>query len=275
MRRAAVAGAFYEATRSKLIAQLEECFAGVRAPEEGEGVDERIIGAVVPHAGYMYSGGVAAHVYAKLPHADTFIILGPNHYGLGSLVAASKETWMTPLGSVEVDTAFLDALPRRIIDIDETAHRREHSIEVQLPFLQFRFDTSTFRFVPICVALSDEDTAREIGEDLADTIAGFKDEHKKFILIASSDFTHYEPEHIAREKDEAVIEAITELDIGKFYNRIFALKSSACGVGPIASVMYAAKKLGAKHGQLVKYATSGDVTGDRASVVGYGGIVIF
>ena len=267
MRRAAVAGAFYEATRDKLIAQLEECFAG--APEGG--VDERIIGAVVPHAGYVYSGGVAAHVYAKLPHADTFVILGPNHYGLGSLVAASKETWMTPLGSVEVDTAFLDALPRRIIDIDETAHRHEHSIEVQLPFLQFRFDT--FRFVPICVALSDEDTAREIGEDLADTIARFKD--KRFILIASSDFTHYEPEHIAREKDEAVIEAITELDIGKFYNRIFALNSSACGVGPIASVMYAAKKLGAKHGQLVKYATSGDVTGDRASVVGYGGIVIF
>lgn len=182
---------------------------------------------------------------------------------------------MTPLGSVEVDTAFLDALPRRIIDFDETAHMHEHSIEVQLPFLQFRFDT--FRFVPICMALSDEDTAREIGEDLADTIARFhhNDRDKKFILIASSDFTHYEPDHIAREKDEAVIEAITELDIGKFYNRIFARNSSACGVGPIASVMYAAKKLGAKHGQLVKYATSGDVTGDRASVVGYGGIVIF
>jgi len=272
MRRPAVAGAFYEATRDKLIAQLEECFAGV---SEEEGVDERIIGAVVPHAGYMYSGGVAAHVYAKLPYADTFIILGPNHYGTGSLIAASKETWMTPLGSVEVDTAFLDALPRRIIDFDETAHMHEHSIEVQLPFLQFRFDT--FRFVPICMALSDEDTAREIGEDLADTITRFhhNDRDKKFILIASSDFTHYESDHIAREKDEAVIEAITELDIGKFYNRIFARNSSACGVGPIASVMYAAKKLGAKYGQLVKYATSGDVTGDRASVVGYGGIVIF
>ena len=274
MRRPAVAGAFYEATRGKLIAQLEECFAGV---SEEEGVDERIIGAVVPHAAYVYSGGVAAHVYAKLPHASTFIILGPKHkhYGTGSLIAASKETWMTPLGSVEVDTAFLDALPRQIIDFDETAHIHEHSIEVQLPFLQFRFDT--FRFVPICMALSDEDTAREIGEDLADTIARFhhNDRDKKFILIASSDFTHYEPDHIAREKDEAVIEAITELDIGKFYNRIFARNSSACGVGPIASVMYAAKKLGAKHGQLVKYATSGDVTGDRASVVGYGGIVIF
>ncbi len=268
MRRAAVAGSFYESDRRGLMAQLEGCFANVPA-DVAE--DDHIVGAVSPHAGYMYSGTVAAHVYARLPHADTFIILGPNHYGLGSLVAVSMESWQTPLGRVDVDTEFIEALPRRIIDIDETAHQHEHSIEVQLPFIQYRFDS--FRIVPICMALSDADTTREVGEDLAGTIARFDD--KKFVIIASSDFTHYEPDHIARDKDEFVIEAITELDVGKFYNRVFTRRSSACGIGPIASLMHAAKRLGATQGLLVKYATSGDVTGDRTSVVGYGGIVIF
>ena len=266
MRRAAVAGAFYEAEKSRLEKQLKECFAGVTR-EEKEGV----LGAIVPHAGYMYSGGVAANVYAKLPTADTFVILGPNHQGIGSLIAVSEDTWETPLGEVEVDKAFVDALPKRIIDVDETAHKYEHSIEVQLPFLQFLYDKN-FKFVPICMGLSDEDTAREIGEDLADTITKFD---KKVVVIASSDFTHYEPDGIAREKDEYVIAAITELEVERFYNRIYERNSTACGVGPIAVMMYASKKLGAKEGELIKYATSGDIIGDRSSVVGYGGIIIF
>jgi predicted class III extradiol MEMO1 family dioxygenase len=168
MRRAAVAGAFYEGERTSLEKQLRDCFSGVTREEKGN-----VLGAVVPHAGYMYSGGVAANVYAKLPIADvdTFVILGPNHQGI--------------------------------------AHRYEHSIEVQLPFLQFLRD-KPFRLVPICMGLSDEETAREVGEDLADTIAKFD---KKVVVIASSDFTHYEPDRIAREKDEYVIEAITELDV--------------------------------------------------------------
>jgi len=266
MRRAAVAGAFYEAETSRLEAQLKECFAGVTIEE-----NENALGAVVPHAGYMYSGGVAANVYAKLPGADTFVILGPNHQGMGSLIAVSVDTWATPLGDVEVDKAFVDALPKRIIDVDETAHRYEHSIEVQLPFLQFLFDKN-FQFVPICMSLSDEDTTREMGEDLANTIAKFD---KKVVVIASSDFTHYEPDRIAREKDEYVIEAIKELDVAKFYNRIYGRNSSACGVGPIAAMVHTAKKLGAKEGKLIKYATSGDIVGDMSSVVGYGGIIIF
>ena len=266
MRRASVAGAFYEAERSSLEGQLTECFSGIAIEERDD-----ILGAVVPHAGYMYSGSVAASVYAKLPKADTFVILGPNHQGMGSLIAVSEDTWVTPLGEVEVDKAFVDALPKRNIDVDETAHRYEHSIEVQLPFLQFLFGKH-FLFVPICMSLSDEVTMREIGEDLANTIAKFD---KNVVLIASSDFTHYEPDEIARDKDEYVIEAITELDVPKFYNRIYERYSSACGVGPIAAVMHAAKKLGAKEGKLVKYATSGDVTGMTSEVVGYGGIIIF
>ena len=267
MRRAAVAGAFYEGERTSLEIQLQDCFSGVTREEKGN-----VLGAVVPHAGYMYSGGVAANVYARLPMADTFVILGPNHQGIGSLVAVSADTWATPLGEVEVDRAFVDALPKRIIDMDETAHGYEHSIEVQLPFLQFLRGDKPFQLVPICMGLSDEETAREVGEDMADTIAKFD---KKVVVIASSDFTHYEPDELARDKDKYVIEAIKELDVAKFYSRIYERNSSACGVGPIAAMMHAAKKLGATQGELVKYATSGDITGDMSSVVGYGGIIIF
>ncbi len=265
MRRAAVAGAFYEGDKDRLEEQLRDCFSGISREE-----NENIIGAVVPHAGYLYSGGVAASVYAKLPPADIFVILGVNHHGIGSPIAVSKDTWGTPLGEVEVDDAFVDALPKRIIDVDETAHRYEHSIEVQLPFLQFLFDIK-FRFVPICIGLIDKDSAREIGEDLADTIAKIG---KKVVVIASSDFTHYEPDRIAREKDEYVIEAIKELDVAKFYKRVYERNVTACGVDPIAAMMYAAKKLGAKEGRVTKYATSGDVIGDQSSVVGYGGIIV-
>lgn len=265
MRRAVVAGSWYEGEKGRLEEQLRKFFSGVTRDK-----DEDIIGAVVPHAGYPYSGKVAASVYARLPQADTFIILGTNHQGIGSLIAVSTDTWMTPLGEVEVDGAFVDALPKQIIDVDETAHRYEHSIELQLPFLQFRFDKA-FRIVPISIGLIDEDTAKEIGEDLANTSAKTD---KKVVILASSDFTHYEPDRIAREKDEYVIEAIRELDVAKFYNRVYERNVTACGVDPIAAMMHAAKKLGATEGRVVEYATSGDILGDRSSVVGYGGIII-
>jgi len=265
MRRAVVAGAFYEGERRSLENQLQNCFSGITREK-----DEGIIGAVVPHAGYMYSGRVAASVYAKLPRADIFVILGTNHQGIGSLIAVSKETWITPLGEVEADEAFVDALPKRLIDMDETAHQYEHSIEVQLPFLQFLF-SKNFHFVPISIALTDEDTVREVGDDLANTIAQID---KKVVLLASSDFTHYEPDRIAREKDGYVIEAIKELDVAKFYKRIYERNVTACGIAPIAAMLHAAKQLGATEGKVVKYATSGDITGDTRAVVGYGGIII-
>jgi len=265
MRRAVVAGAFYERERSDLEMQLRSCFSGIPREENKD-----IIGAVVPHAGYMYSGSVAASVYAKLPRADVFVILGTNHQGIGSLIAVSKEMWVTPLGEVEADDAFVDALSKRLIDMDDTAHKYEHSIEVQLPFLQFLFDKN-FHFVPISIALTEEETVREIGDDLANTVAQLD---KKVVLLASSDFTHYEPDKIAREKDGYVIEAIKELDVAKFFKRVYERNVTACGIAPIAAMMHAAKKLGATEGKVVKYATSGDITGDRRAVVGYGGIIV-
>jgi AmmeMemoRadiSam system protein B len=265
MRRPVVAGSWYEGEKGRLEKQLREFFSGVPREE-----NEAIIGAVVPHAGYMYSGGVAATVYATLPPADIFVILGTNHQSIGSVLAVSRETWATPLGEVEVDEAFVDALPKRIIDVDETAHRYEHSIELQLPFLQFLFD-KTFRVVPISFGLIDMDTAREVGENLADTIAQIG---KKVVILASSDFTHYEPDETARAKDEYVIEAIRTLDVAKFYKRVYERNVTACGVDQIAAMMHAAKKLGATEGRVTKYMTSGDIIGDRSSVVGYGGIII-
>ncbi|MHC1636047.1 MAG: MEMO1 family protein [Candidatus Methanospirareceae archaeon] len=264
MRRAAVAGSFYEAGKDALEKQLKGCFSGIKREEMD------VLGAVAPHAGYMYSGSVAAHVYAKLPKADTFVILGPNHTGLGSSIALSTDTWLTPLGEVEVDDTFVDALPKDIIDLDEEAHRYEHSIEVQLPFLQFIFGKN-FKFVPICMGLTDEETTKEIGDAIVRAIS---EVDRRVVIIASSDFTHYEPDGVAKEKDRYVIEAIEELDVGKFYHRIYQRNVSACGVGPIAAMMNAVKKLGAKRGKVVKYATSGDITGDRSSVVGYAAIII-
>ena len=265
MRKAVVAGSWYEGDADRLERQLQGFFADFPRAEH-----EQVRGAVIPHAGYMYSGRVAASVYARLPRADTFVILGINHQGIGSLIAVSAEPWETPLGVVETDNAFVEALPKRIIDVDETAHRYEHSIELQLPFLQFCFKTS-FRIVPISIGLADVETAREIGDDLVSTIAKFD---KRVIIIASSDFTHYEPERIARAKDEYVIEAITELDVPKFFKRVYERNVTACGIAPIGAMMQAARQLGATSGIVTTYMTSGDVTGERSSVVGYGGIII-
>ncbi|MHC1582288.1 MAG: MEMO1 family protein [Candidatus Syntropharchaeia archaeon] len=262
MRKPAVAGQFYPGNPKELEEMLRYCFSDVVFEKEP------VFGGVVPHAGYVYSGRVAAHVFSKLPEAETFVILGPNHHGIGSMVALSTERWRTPLGEVDVDHEFIELLPKRIIDTDETAHRYEHSIEVQIPFIQYMF--SSFKIVPICMGMQDRETARDIGNELFEAISNYD---RKVVFLASSDFTHYEPDEVARENDKYAIEPIIRLDVAEFYTRIYKRNVSACGVGPIASVMETVKKLGAGGGKLVKYETSGDVTGDRSSVVGYAGIV--
>ncbi|MCW3136590.1 MAG: MEMO1 family protein [Canidatus Methanoxibalbensis ujae] len=265
IRRPAVAGIFYEGSESALRRQIDACFSGL-----SRDVIAEMKGAVVPHAGYMYSGSVAASVYARMPQADTFVILGPNHYLAGSAVATSATTWLTPLGEVHVDEEFINALRGTIIDIEESAHAQEHSIEVQLPFLQHIF--KNFKFVPICMAIHDEETAKEVGDCIADVIISM---NKRVIVIASSDFTHYKPENVAHESDKRVIDAVCALDVSAFYRVVREVNSSACGVGPIGAMIVATKKIGATKGMLLKYATSGDVTGERSNVVGYGGIAVF
>ncbi|MDY6930426.1 MAG: MEMO1 family protein [Halobacteriota archaeon] len=263
MRRPAFAGQFYSGNDSDLRRDLKGCFSDVEKSEKD------VIAAVVPHAGHIYSGNVAAHVYSKLPDADTYVIIGPSHRGGGSMIAVSKDTWATPLGAVEVDHEFIEELPKSIIDTDEIAHSYEHSIEVQLPFLQYLFDE--FKIVPISLGLQDEETSKEVGKDVAETV---KKLNKKIVILASSDFTHYMLDEVAREIDSYVIEPILDLNVSKFYTRVYNRNATVCGVGPIAATLYASIMLDAKKGMLIKYATSGDVDTSMREVVGYAGIII-
>ncbi len=263
MRTPAVAGQFYPHSKNDLHRELSRCFAGVPSFEK------EVLGGVVPHAGYMYSGKTAAHVYSALPEADTFVLLGPNHTGYGSPLSVSSETWNTPMGEVKSDSEFIKALPKKIIDISEDAHRYEHSIEVQLPFLQHKY--KDFGIVAICMGMQDEQTALDVGKEISEAVQKTK---KRAVIIASSDFTHYRPDKVAREDDAYFINAVLALDISGFYRRLYERSATVCGYGPIAAMLAAVKNLGAKRAELLKYSTSGDVTGDVSAVVGYAGIVV-
>ena len=228
------------------------------------------IGAIVPHAGYTYSGTTAAYVYAVLPEVDTYIIIGPNHTGSGSMVAVSREAWSTPFQEFPVDKELVEMIGGGIIDLDETAHRYEHSIEVQLPFLQYHF-SHDFSIVPICMGLQDKETALEIADQIAQAV---KKLNRSVVVIDSSDFSHYVPDSMARDIDNYLIESILDLDIDEFYLRLTERNASVCGYGPISVMLGVSKALGASTGTLLNYATSGDVTGDTTGVVGYAGIII-
>ena len=263
MRAPAVSGQFYPRSKNDLHREISRCFADVPS------VKRPVLGAVVPHAGYIYSGNTAAYVYSALAGADTFVLLGPNHIGYGSPVSVSSEKWSTPLGDVSSDLEFIKALPKMIIDIDETAHKYEHSIEVQLPFLQYRLDD--FKIVPVCMGMQDEETALEVGKELAEAA---RHTEKKIVIIASSDFTHYKPDKVARENDADYIKSILDMDISGFYRKLYERNASVCGYGPISAMLAATKELGAKKATLLKYSTSGDTTGDLSEVVGYAGIIV-
>ncbi|MCJ7443692.1 MAG: MEMO1 family protein [Methanotrichaceae archaeon] len=263
MRDPAVAGQFYPSSKEELRHQLDDLLKN--AGKE----TLPIIGAIVPHAGYIYSGWVGAEVYARLPtKAVTYVIIGPNHHGLGAPLALSKDFWKTPLGIVESDVELADALSGSIIVDDELAHKHEHSIEVQLPFLQMQF--SDFKILPIAMGMQDEETAREVGQSVASAAHKL---NKNIIVIASSDFTHYEPQEIARKVDAKLIEAILNVDVSELYRRVYSQNATACGYGPIAATITAAIALGATCGKLLRYATSGDIVRDYRQVVGYGAIV--
>ena len=235
-------------------------------------VKEEVIGLVSPHAGYIYSGPVAGAVISKIKFKDTFIIIGPNHTGRGkSLSIMTQGRWKTPLGEIEIDSELGKQIlaTSSHLEEDNVAHQYEHSIEVQLPFLQyFKKD---IRIVPIILAYSSGDTYKEVGKELAKAV---KDLSKEVIIIASSDMTHYEPQKSAQRKDNQAIEAILDLNEDELLKRVDELKISMCGYAPAVSLISAAKELGATRAELVKYQTSGDTTGDYTSVVGYAGIII-
>ncbi|MDD3041437.1 MAG: MEMO1 family protein [Methanosarcinaceae archaeon] len=264
MRQPAVAGQFYPLRPEDLKQELGICFEGLEFRERN------VFGAVCPHAGYVYSGKVAAHTYAALPKADTYIMIGPNHTGYGSPVSIAQEAWETPLGIVEPDLDLGKGFLGSIANLDELGHRYEHSIEVQLPFLQYRFGKD-FKILPICMGMQDEETAVELGKLIAELLSK---SDKKVLIIASSDFTHYQPAEVAREADRHMIEAILKMDVSGMYDYLYKKNASVCGYGPIAAMLTASEALGATHGTLLKYANSGDVSGDMDAVVGYAAIIV-
>ena len=267
---------FYPSNANELRLAIDQSFRDTKfgpGMPPPAGVKRRIYGMVSPHAGYTYSGAVAANGFYEISSSDfdNVIIVGPNHYGLGSGVATMRSgTWETPLGQVQVNGERAQDIAERsgILDFDDFAHSRDHCLEVQLPFLQYV--RKKFSIVPVVLIMQDIDTAFDLGKAMAGAI---EDSDGETMLIASSDLTHYEPNETAHRKDMDLINAMLTLDVAKFYAVLERMDVSACGYGAIASVMVAAKSLGATRGELLKYATSGDVTGDKGAVVGYSSVV--
>lgn len=262
-----VAGQFYPGTKESLFKTVESLIG--EAPRQ-----EDAIGAVSPHAGYVYSGKVAGSVLASISAKSTYVIMGPNHTGLGGPFGLdTSPSWKTPLGEVKTNAALSARIKmncKHILD-DPISHSREHSIEVQLPFLQFM--QKSFTFVPITISLAGLDIYRDIGAAIAKSIRDLELE-KDVAIIASSDMTHYETQASAKKKDSAAIDAILRLDEEKLEESVSRLDISMCGYAPTAIMLVAAKALGAKSARLVSYRTSGDASGDYSSVVGYAGILI-
>jgi len=276
IRYPVVAGEFYNSDSEMLKRQIENCFKHKLGPRAMKGHD--VVAAIVPHAGYAFSGPVAAWVYSRLEKAN-YIILGANHSGMGSRFAVMKSgLWKTPLGEIAIDQRIAEKLLEEndLFEYDVISHEHEHSIEVQLPFLQYGFGND-FKFVPINVLgeFADEsllDVCKSAGKSIASVI---KKEKNKWIILASSDFSHYVPQQKIKAMDTPVINAIKKLDEKIFFEKINEKNASVCGFGAIATAISAAKELKAKKADLLSYKTSGDISGDTSSVVGYASIIIY
>jgi len=280
-REPAVAGQFYEADPESLRKRIEWTFLHKIGPGKVPRVTatriKESVGYIVPHAGYIYSGPVAAHAYLKIAYEgrpETFIILGPNHTGYGSAVSVYPEgIWITPLGEVEVDKELAEEIVNNSVfaKLDVGAHEYEHSIEVQLPFLQYLF-SSNIRIVPISMMYQTPEVAKDLARALLMALEAVR---RDVVVIASTDMTHYEPHELAVKKDRMALEAILELNAERLYKVIVDNNISMCGYGPVMTLINYAKQVGAKKAELLKYATSGDVSGEKSWVVGYAAVRIY
>lgn len=267
-RPPAVAGTFYEGTPDRLRAQVDACFAA-NPPAPAK---RPFIGAVVPHAGLMYSGRVAAAFYAAAELPRRFIILCPNHTGAGHFAAINREgSWRTPLGDVAIETRVADALmaKSRLLSDDARAHAREHSLEVQLPFLQRLL--GDFTFVPICLGAHRYDYAEEIGRAIADVV---KEDGAPLGILASSDLNHYEDQPTTLRKDQLAIDQVLARNPQELWRVVDEYDVSMCGFIPTTTMLVAANALGATNAELLVHATSGDVNGDYGHVVGYASVIV-
>lgn len=265
IRKPSVAGQFYPASGSMLEKQLSAL-----VDKKAKKID--CLGVVSPHAGYIYSGPVAGKVLSRIKFKDSFIIMGPNHTGYGKPFSImTKGSWQMPQGKVDIDETLANSLLKgsEHLEEDALAHNHEHSIEVQLPFLQYL--KKDFKFVPIIISHSQLSIYKKLASQLAKSI---KDSKKDVVIIASSDMTHYEDRESAEKKDRFAIEAILKLDTDLLMDTILKHDISMCGYAPTIVMLQAAKELGAVKAELVDYKTSGDASGDYSSVVGYAGIIV-
>jgi len=263
IRKPAVAGQFYPGKEDALRKSIEQTLVNVSKKIKA-------IGVVSPHAGYMYSGKVAGELYSSIEIPETIILIGPNHTGSGAEYSIMSEgKWWTPFGEVEIETDLAKKIlgHSNIIEDDSDAHKFEHSIEVQIPFLQyFRKD---IKIVPIVIGGID---FYNVGQAIAKSLSDYK---KDFLIVASSDMTHYEPHEIARKKDKFAIDAILKLNEKEMLEKIRSYDITMCGYGPVSVMLIASKILGAKGAKLIRYMTSGDSSGDYSAVVGYAGLTVF
>jgi AmmeMemoRadiSam system protein B len=264
IRNPTVAGYFYPASPAE-IKKMFAKYIDKSVPKE------EVVGLLMPHAGYQYSGAVAGAAISRVSFKDTFIIIGPSHSGMGKPFSVMPEgTWRTPLGEVEVDAE----LARKIIELsdyaeeDYLAHEDEHAVEVQVPFLQYI--KPDVKIVPIILAGAYVDAYKEIGHAIAGAIKELK---REAVILASGDMTHHEPQRAAREKDMKAVEAMLALDEDELTRRYNKLNITMCAHGPVVTLIAAAKELGVTGAELIKYQTSGDATGDYGSVVGYAGVI--
>ena len=265
IRLPAVSGRFYPSDEKKLALEIEKYTSSANDKSFARG-------CVVPHAGYLYSGHVAGAVYSEIEIPARCILLGPRHFPGGEAMAIISEgSWRTPFGDAQIDSELAAELKRAcpLLREDRVAHEREHSLEVQIPFLQQL--AANLRFVPVVLATQRYQDLETLGHAVARVIAAHTE---PVVLIASTDMNHYESDAITRTKDHKAIDRMLALDPRGLYDLVRSEGITMCGYAATAAMLIAMRDLGAKDAELIRYATSGDITGDWDQVVGYAGIII-
>jgi len=264
-REPSVAGQFYYAQASRLTEQVEACI-------ESQAKKEEVLGVVSPHAGLVYSGHVAGKVFSSTVIPQTFILLGPNHTGLGSKISLMDSgEWEIPTGTFSIDNKLSHKIAAGcpLVTKDSSAHLFEHSLEVQLPFIAYF--SKTVKIVPIVMLSATVEDCQTVGMAIADAVKAM---HYAVVVVASSDMSHYVSDEIARKKDKLAIDRMLSLDPEDLYEIVLTERISMCGFIPVVTMLFAAKALGAQSAKLLKYATSGEISGDYDHVVGYAGLVV-
>lgn len=277
VRPSSLSGAWYAGTRKSLVSQIESLFEGPLGPGSlpklAEKSNPQLLALMSPHAGYIYSGQAAAWAFweaSRYGPRDTVIIIGPNHRGFGSPVSASTfDRWSTPLGESEVDVELVKEIAKvsGFVDLDNSAHEFEHSIEIQLPFVQYVYGSA--KIVPIVSYAGDFELSVALGRAISDVAKG-----KNVLIIASSDMTHYLTHEEVMRRDEETLSEIVSLDVRSLWSKATRLES-LCGLDGVVAMVSAVKSLGGREAKVLCHYTSGDVTDDRSSVVGYASVAFY